>query len=295
MPGMYYVVYGLFWLISLLPLRVLYILSDALYGLVFYIVKYRRDIVMSNLKIAFPEKTEEERYQISKNFYHNLVDTFIETIKMLSASDRYIMKRFTGNWDVVNQLYPTGRKVHLFLGHNFNWEWGNVAASHQLKFPFVAIYLPLSSKIFDRLFKTIRSRGGTILVRATHMREDMLPHRSKQYLIGMAADQNPGHLPVATWYNFFSKPAPFLTQPAKAAITNNSIAVFAFIRKKKRGHYEAVFTVAEENVAATNQVELTRKFVRYLEDVIRQYPDMWLWSHRRWRHDWKEEYGKIVD
>jgi KDO2-lipid IV(A) lauroyltransferase len=290
-----YVVYGIFWLISLLPLRVLYILSDALYGLAFYIVKYRRDVVMNNLKIAFPEKTEEERLRIAKKFYHNLVDTFIETIKMISASDKFILRHFTGNWEVLNNVYPTGRKVHLFIGHNFNWEWGNVAGAHELKFPFIGIYLPLSNKIFDRLFIKLRSRGGTILVRATHMREDILPHRNKQYLIGMAADQNPGHLPVAVWFNFFNRPTPFLVQPARAAIVNNSIAAFAFIRKKKRGYYEVVFTIAEENIDNTNEIELTGRFVKYLENVIRQYPDMWLWSHRRFRHEWKEEYGRVVD
>ena len=90
MPTMYYVVYGLLWLLSLLPLRLLYVLSDACYGILFYIIKYRRDIVLNNLKNAFPEKTDEERFRIAKKFYHNLVDTFIETIKMISASRSYL-------------------------------------------------------------------------------------------------------------------------------------------------------------------------------------------------------------
>lgn len=292
---MYYVVYGLFWLISLLPLRVLYILSDALYALTFYVVKYRRDIVMNNLLIAFPEKTEKERLLIAKKFYHNLVDTFLETIKLITASDKFINKHFTGNWDVVNSVYPTGKKVHLFMGHNFNWEWGNAAGATQLHFPFIGIYYPLTNKVFDRLFKHLRSRKGTLLIRATHMKEDMIQHRSKQYLMGLVADQNPGsRIERALWFNFFNKPVPFLNQPSKHAIANNSVVVFAFIHKIKRGYYDVVFSIAEENPQASSEAAITEKFVRYLEDVIRQYPDMWLWSHRRWRHEWKEEYAEII-
>src|ERR1700709_1090065 len=98
---MYYFVYGIFYLISLLPIRVLYVLADTGYGLIYYIIGYRKGIVMSNLAIAFPEKTQAEKEAIAKKFYHNFVDSFIETIKMISASDAYILKRFTGNWDVV--------------------------------------------------------------------------------------------------------------------------------------------------------------------------------------------------
>lgn len=273
----------------------MYILSDVLYGLTFYVVKYRRNIVMNNLLIAFPEKTEKERLLIAKKFYRNLVDTFLETIKLITASDKFINRHFTGNWDLVNSIYPSGRKVHLFMGHNFNWEWGNTAGATQLEFPFIGVYLPLSSKIFERLFKYLRSRKGTILVRATYIKQDMIPHRNKQYLIGLVADQNPGGgLEKALWFDFFTKPAPFLNQPARHAIVNNSVIVFAFIHKRKRGYYEVVFNIAEEDPAKSNEREITKKFVRYLEDVIREYPDMWLWSHRRWRHEWKEGYEEII-
>ena len=175
---MYYVVYGIFWLFSLLPLRVLYVLSDLIYGIIFYIGKYRREVVMNNLKIAFPEKTEKERLLIAKKFYHNMVDTIVETVKMFSASDKFIQKHFTGNWEVVNNFKSSERKLHLHIGHNFNWEWGNAAGGRKLQMPFVGVYLPLSNKIFDRMFIKLRSRSGTLLVRATHMQEDLLPYRT---------------------------------------------------------------------------------------------------------------------
>jgi KDO2-lipid IV(A) lauroyltransferase len=296
---MYYVVYGIFWLFSLLPLRVLYALSDIIYAFIFYIGKYRRDVVMNNLQIAFPEKTEKERLLIAKKFYHNLVDTIVETVKMFSASDKFIQKHFTGNWEVVNSFkssgQSSGRKIHLHIGHNFNWEWGNAAGGKKLEMPFIGVYLPLSNKIFDRIFIKLRSRSGTLLARATHMQQDLLPYRAKPYLLGLAADQNPGNLTKALWFNFFGKPAPFINQPAKHAIRNDCVVIFAFIHKKRRGYYEVVFEVEEENPRNTNEAELTQRFVRHLEEVIREYPDMWLWSHRRWRHEWKEEYGEIIN
>ncbi|HWR33833.1 MAG TPA: hypothetical protein VN451_09910, partial [Chitinophagaceae bacterium] len=149
---MYYIVYGILWLISLLPLRVLYVLSDCFYGLAFYVFKYRRDVVMNNLLIAFPEKTGKERKQIAKKFYHNLIDTFIETIKIVSASKKFMRKRFTANWNVVNDLKLKGKSVQLHMGHNFNWELGTVASPPNIHFLYVGVYMPIKNKIVDKLF-----------------------------------------------------------------------------------------------------------------------------------------------
>lgn len=292
---MYYVIYGLFWLVSLLPLRVLYILSDGIYGIIFYIAKYRRPIVDANLLIAFPEKTDKERLRISKQFYHNMVDTFIETLKMFSASDAFFQKHFKGNWEVINAIKPTGRKLQLHLGHNFNWEWANAAAASELEYPYIGAYMPIKNKAFNRLFYNLRSKYGTLLVSATNMREDMMKYRNTQYMLALVADQNPGHPGSGLWFNFFNHPAPFLSKPAKNAIANECAVVFGFIHKLKRGYYEVVFTLVEENARNTTEAELTGKFVRYMEGVVRTYPDMWLWSHRRWKHEWKEEYGKVIE
>jgi KDO2-lipid IV(A) lauroyltransferase len=292
---MYYIIYGFLYLVSLLPLSILYLFSDAVYGFVYYILGYRKEVVKRNLKIDFPDKTDAERKKIAKQFYHNLIDTFIETIKMISASDKFVLKRFTANWEVINKYFASGKNIQLHLGHNFNWEWGNAVAAKQLMCPFIAVYMPFSNKIFDRLFYKLRSRHGTILIRATHMKEDFMPYRHSQYVLGLAADQNPGHPASALWFNFFGRPTPFVKGPSKGAITNKTIVVFAFIHKPKRGYYEAVFSLAEENPAGIREAELTQKFVHYLEDVISKYPQMWLWSHRRWKWEWKPEYGNIIE
>ena len=292
---MYYIVYGFLWLISLLPLRALYFIADGFYGLAFYILKYRRDVVMNNLKIAFPDKTEKERRVIAKKFYHNLIDMFIETIKMLSVSDKFLKKRFAANWDLINAIHPTGKSVQIHVGHNFNWEWGNMILTKNTVFKLLAVYMPFASKITERLFYKLRTRNGAAFLRATHMKEDFLPFQNSQYLLGLVADQNPANPSNAWWFNFFGRPTPFLKGPAKAAITNNTAVVFAFINKPRRGYYEAVFTLCAEDAGTFSEQELTRKFAVYLEEVIKQYPEMWLWSHRRWKFDWKPEYGSIIE
>jgi KDO2-lipid IV(A) lauroyltransferase len=291
---MYYVVYGILWLISLLPLRALYLLSDGIYGLVFYIIKYRKDVVMKNLAIAFPEKTGRERKQIARKFYHNFIDMTVETIKMLSVSEKVLEKRFTANWELINRVHAGGKSLQVHVGHNFNWEWGNFVMTKASVYKLLAVYMPLTNKIMERLFYRLRTRNGAVFLRATHMKEDFLPYRNTQYLIGLVADQNPGHPANAWWFNFFGRPTPFVKGPARAAKFNGTEVVFAFIHKPRRGYYEAVFSAPIDMSGDPTEQELTRKFVVYLEDVIKKYPEMWLWSHRRWKHEWKPEYGDIM-
>lgn len=244
---------------------------------------------MHNLLIAFPEKTEKERTRIAKNFYHKFIDSMIETIKLLSASDSFFEKRFTGNWELIDQYYDQGRSVQLHLGHNFNWEWGNVVLSKSIRYQVLGVYMPISSKPLDKLFRKIRSRSGTIMLDAHKMASTFLPFANTQYCLGLIADQSPGRLHKAQWFNFFNRKTAFTIGPAKNAIKNNTVVIFAFIERRKRGYYHVNFSLADDSLAATTEAELTQKFVHYLEAVIRAQPDMWLWSHRRWKHEWKDD------
>jgi KDO2-lipid IV(A) lauroyltransferase len=245
---------------------------------------------MDNLLIAFPEKTEEERIAIAKGFYHKLIDSMIESLKLLSAPDSFFEKRFKGNWDLINRYYDEGRPVQIHLGHNFNWEWGNAMLAKNVKHQYLGVYMPLTSKVFDRLFKKMRSRGNSILIRATNMTREFLPYRRSLYCIGLIADQSPGRIHKTNWFDFFGRKTAFITGSAKMGIAANSVIAFATIRRVKRGYYETSFEIAEEHPQSVTEVELTRRFVNYLETNIRKYPDNWLWSHRRWKHEWKEEY-----
>ncbi|MEJ7736070.1 MAG: lysophospholipid acyltransferase family protein [Chitinophagaceae bacterium] len=290
---MYHLVYGFLYLLSLLPIRMLYILSDGFYILTYYVIGYRKEVVMHNLGIAFPDKTKKEKINIARRFYHNFIDNFIETIKMLSASDDYIYRRFTGNWDVVNEMYKTGRSCHLLLGHTFNWEWGNHSASAHLHYTFLVVYMPIGNTLINRLFYKLRSKGKTVLLAATNMRKELMPYRRMQYALALAADQNPGSAENAYWLNFFGRPAPFVTGPEKGARGQNFPVFFCNIEKRKRGFYHLTFSLGEENPQQLTEGALTVRYVRYLEEVIRKQPDMWLWSHKRWKHSWKEDYAKL--
>lgn len=291
---MYYIIKGFLWLVSLLPLRVLYFIGDGFYALVFYVFKYRRDVVMNNLAIAFPEKTGQERKKITKQFYHNLIDTFIESIKFISISKKEIQKRSSGEFELINRLIDKGSNVHLMAGHQFNWEYANLLYSLNLKIPFVGIYMPIANKSLDRIFYQFREQFGTVLISAQDFKNKMHAVFSKQYLLALAADQNPGDPANAYWVNFMGKPAPFVTGPAKGAVKYNTAVVMVGFQKIKRGYYRFNTTLLAEDGSKHTAEELTVLYKNALENIIRQDPANYLWSHRRWKYEWKPEYGPVL-
>lgn len=255
---------------------------------------YRKKVVFHNLTIAFPQKSEEEKIKIAKEFYKNFCDTFIETIKFISAGERFLRKRFTADYSGVDDLFKAGKSVQLHLGHNFNWELANLTFPFYIPYKTLVVYLPLKSKLFDRLFKNIRTRFGTTLIAATNMKNDMLPHRGSQYIIALIADQAPPGPDRAYWVNFFGRPTPFIKGPENAARRNNYPVVFCHFKKKKRGYYTGYSEVAVTNPKELAEGQLTKLYANFLEKVMTEQPQMWLWSHRRWKHEWKEEHGQII-
>ena len=290
---MYYIVYGLLYTISLLPFPVLYLISDFAWFLMYRVFKYRREIILSNLAIAFPEKTEEERNAIARDFYRNFTDTFLESIKMISISRKQILKRSRCDFEYINELIDKGRNIHIMAGHQFNWEFANLSYAMNLKIPFVGVYMPVANKIFNRIFYDIRKRYGTILISAWEFSSKMHSVFSDQYILALAADQNPSNPSKGVWLNFFSRPAPFVTGPGKGAVKNNTAVVYVAFEKPKRGYYSFRIVPITENGASHTPEELTILYKNALEDTIRRNPSNYLWSHRRWRHEWKAEYPII--
>jgi Kdo2-lipid IVA lauroyltransferase/acyltransferase len=288
--AMYYLFYGFLYLVSLLPMRILYLLSDGIYGIVYYLLGYRRKIVMDNLRQAFPEKSEAERIVIAKKFYHNFIDSFLEVVKLLSASERWLSKRFTVDTRVLDEVYATGKACQMHLGHTFNWEWGQIVLGALTKYQILVVYMPISSKTFEKLFYKLRTRTGNVFLPAPTMRDSIIPYLHTQYLLGLVADQCPGNMQTSYWIDFMGRPAPFASGPEKGARAGNLPVVFAAIEKPRRGHYHATMKLATMDASGLPEGELTREYVRYLESVIRRRPDMWLWSHRRWKHAWKDVY-----
>ena len=292
--SMYYIVYGILYLVSLLPSFVLYGLSDLLAIIVYHVIKYRRDVVMSNLDIAFPEKTVKERAKIARGFYRLFTDTMVETIKLISISKKTLLKKFSGNLQIMNEIVEQGKNLQVHCMHNFNWEVVNLNASIQIHHPFLVVYMPVKNKIFEKITSDIRQRYGTILIPATKFRSRFHQLSQESHVLTLVADQNPGTPKKAYWLPFFGKMTPFVTGPEKGARMNNSAVAFANFFPLRRGHYDYDVRLITMNAEELPEGELTRLFVAYIEESIRKNPKNYLWSHRRWKHQYSPEYQTLA-
>lgn len=292
---MYHIVYGLLYLVSLLPWRVLYFISDGIYLLLYYVIGYRKKVVMDNLAIAFPQKLIEERVKIAKEFYHDFADSFIEIIKLISISKQNFRKRISSNAEVLNALYNTGQSVNIVSAHFFNWEFANLAISSESLFPFIAVYMPVDNKVFNKLTYNIRKKFGALMVAATNFRNEFLQHAKKKYALGLVADQSPGNTHAAYWIPFFNKLTAFVKGPEKTARLNNSPVLFLHFYKVKRGYYKLDYTLVTTQPKTYANGQLTKQLVQLTEDAILKKPSNYLWSHRRWKHEYNsEDHAKLV-
>lgn len=246
---------------------------------------------MNNLGIAFPEKSIEERKSIAKFFYRNLTDTFIETIKLLSISEDEFLKRASINVEKILPLIKKGKNIQFHCGHQFGWEFGNWIIAKKMPISFIGIYMKIKNKMVNRLFYKLRSRPGTVLVAAQEFKQKMHQLFVNQYTIGLVADQSPGDASYAYWLNFFNRPTPFVTGPDRSAIKNDTAVVFVNLKKIKRGYYFFETEVFCENGSQFKEGEITLSYRDFLEKSIKEQPDNYLWSHRRWKFEYSEEYS----
>lgn len=284
---MYYIVYGFFYLVSLLPFAILYFISSGIAFLMYHVFGYRKAVVLGNLEIAFPEKTIAERTAIAKQFYINFTDTFIETIKSVSLSEKAFDKRCVGNFDVINEMVVKNKNIYLVGAHVFNWEYANLVLSKRINIAPIGVYATIENKIFERLILKLRSRFGTNLISARDFKLRRDEISKKQYCMFLLADQNP-HPYNSVWMNFFGKPAPFIPGPHKAAIKNNAAMIYINITKLKRGYYSFNTETVIENVADFTVEESIRKYRDFVENMVRKQPSNYLWSHRRWKYNFEE-------
>ena len=290
---MYYIIYGFFYLVSLLPFFILYGIADIIFVVMFYLVGYRKEIVMNNLQHAFPEKSLPELKSIRRRFFRNFIDNWIETIKLLSISKRQLNKRITGDFAVFDTLHKTGVSVQANLGHFFNWEIMTLHAGINQPYTFLTVYLPQSSKIFDRLLQDIRGRWGNPLLPSSEMARALIPWRKKQYLLALGADQSPPTPDNGYWLYFMNRPAAFPKGPEKFARSQNIPVVMMTTTRPKRGHYHFKYFLLSADPKALPDGELIREYVSHLEENLREQPDLYLWSHRRWKLQWIPEYAHL--
>jgi KDO2-lipid IV(A) lauroyltransferase len=298
---MYHLVNALLYLLSLLPWFVMYALADLMYFLAFYVFGYRKRVVLDNLQRAFPELSVADRTRLAKRFYRNFTDTLLETIKIISMSDRAFDRHFKVNeasMSLISDIVKSGKTCQIHAMHNFNWEFVNLGVARALNVPFLGVYMPLKNRSLERIFKRFRSRYGTVLVPATAFKQNFeqveKEYSKTAYALALVADQSPGKPHEAWWLNFFNTPTAFIPGPERAARERNLSVVFGHFYKIRRGYYTFDAVLATEDASTTEPGELTLSYARYVEDCIRKCPDNYLWSHRRWKHTYKPEYAQRV-
>ena len=249
---------------------------------------------MGNLFIAFPEKTKEERVRISKEFYHNFFDTFIETLKFLSISDKEFSKRIAGNFEIFDDLYASGQNVQIHSGHFFNWEYMNWAVPKYAPYPFIGVYKKVSNNAVDKLILNLRQRYNSVMLSTYDFKTRFHQLSKGRYALGLYADQSPPNTGQAFWLPFFGRLTSFVTGPEKSARINNTAVVFVHHYKVKRGYYNADFKLITTTPGDYGRGQLTKVYVEWLEECIRKKPFNYLWSHRRWKWEFREEYKKLL-
>lgn len=287
---MYYILYAILYTFSLLPFFILYAISDFFYFIIYRLFGYRKKVVLGNLDIAFPEKTTAEKEAIARKFYKNLIDTFIESIKLLSISDEAFKKRVTINFEPVMQVLAKGKNVQLHGGHQMNWEYGHWAVALQVPVPWLGVYMRINNQAVDRLFFKIRNKGKTVLIAAQEFKSRAHQSFNSQYAMGLIADQNPGLPGSGYWLNFFGRPAPFISGPDKGARKNNTAVVFVKFVKLRRGYYHFEGKLITENAAELQEGALTLMYRDFLEKTVREQPEIYLWSHRRWKWPYRDDF-----
>ncbi|NJM15787.1 MAG: lipid A biosynthesis acyltransferase [Bacteroidales bacterium] len=278
-------IFGILWLFTLLPLAVLYRFADLLFAVNYYIVGYRKKVVLKNLRNAFPAKDEAWRVQVARKFFRHLSDFLIESVKTIHITKQQINKRYTFvNAGLFQKYYREKRDVTLISGHYANWEWMiNFPAFVQHR--FLVIYQPLQNKFVNNLINGLRGKFGVEPVPMNDIYKRVLDYKKRGMptITWFLGDQRP---PSATpfWTLFLNQETGFYMGPEKIAKKLDHAVVFMDIQKIKRGRYQVVFLELIRSAGQTADFEVSSAHVKKLEETIMKEPAFWLWSHKRWKH-----------
>ena len=270
--------------LSLLPLALLYVITDFFYLLLISFAPYRSKVILGNISRSFPELSTKEHKKIQRKFYRHFCDILAEGIKNLSLSEKDYKKRFkVSNPELVEKIYENNQNVLLVSGHYNNWEWlvtsQNMLFSHQA----YGIGMPLTSKFWDKKINEKRSRLGMKVVNAKNYKESLNNQELKSVLV--LSDQSPGDSTKSYWMNFLNQQTAVLFGAEIMAHQLNYAVVYFTTHKVKRGHYEMELKLITDNPKNMNWGEITEAHTRLLEKEIMAKPEFWLWSHKRWKRD----------
>lgn len=275
--------------LSLLPLRVLFILSDFLYLIIYKLLRYRIRVVDSNLKNSFPQLSQKERNAIRDKFYHHLFDIVVESIKIFSITAKEAKSRFVVvNPEILDKYFEEGRSVIIAGGHYNNWEMLAVGVAHYFKHEPMAIYHPMRNKFLDQKMITSRTKFGLKLVSRSQAKT-FFENLSKPTANIFGADQSPSISKKVYWTRFLNQDTAVMFGPEKFAVENNYPVIFGAVSKVKRGYYKFDLSLIYDNPVSCKYGEITEAHTHLLEQQIIEAPEYWLWTHKRWKRKRKPE------
>ena len=301
----YYVTIAVWYILSLLPFWVHYLLSDFIYLILYKLVGYRKQVVRENLTISFPEKSKEELLRIERRFYHFLGDYFAESVKLMTISKQSLRRRLVfKNTEAIEECVESGQSCAVFLGHYCNWEWiTSLPLWVTPKAQCGQIYHPIENKDFDRLFLRLRQRLGAVCIPMQDTLRKILEFRQagQPVVIGYISDQKPHWVNIHHWVDFLHHDTPVLTGTERIARRMNHAVFYLDVRRLRRGYYEAEFKLITREPQQMPEFKLTDIYYQMLEESIRRAPEFWLWSHNRWsrtREEFNERFevidGKVI-
>lgn len=283
----YFLFYCILLPLSLLPLWFLYIISTITAFILEYIIGYRSNVVKTNLLKSFPEKTEKELKKIKNQFYKHLADIFLEAFKMLSISKKNVMKRYKcNNPEILQPYFENKQSIILASAHYNNWEYMVLSLDMQLPFHGIGVGKRMSDKIFGELMHKKRTRFQTEVCYNDNVKE-VISHYEKEkkpcaYML--LADQSPNDSHKCYWTEFLHQDTPAIYGPEYLSKKHNYPIFYYKVNKVKRGYYTFDIIPLSDNPQETSYAEITTKYLQELEKTIKEKPQFWLWSHRRWKH-----------
>lgn len=284
---MYHIINGLLKLKSLLPFSILYVLSDFIYLIVYYLIGYRKNVVRENLKRSFPGKTDRELLATEKKFYHHLCDLLFESIKMATISKEEMSRRMKIlNYEPLLKHYDENKSVLLITSHYGNWEWTSSFSMYlPADKPMYQVYKQQKNKLFDRLIYNLRIRFGSVNVEVNELFDVLssLKQQGKMGMIGLISDQSPSRKGIKYQSQFLNQRTPVITGTEIIAKKYDFPVYFVQIRRVKRGYYTCNPVPICLHPQESGKFEITEKYIRLLEQEIMAEPAYWLWSHRRWK------------
>ena len=282
----YILIYPILWLVSILPFRLLYGLSDVICFFIYRIFGYRKSTVKENLRLVFPDKSDTEIKTITSKFYHHLCDMIVESIKSMTISEKELKKRYSfTNVELIQDLEQKQRSIILMCAHYGSWEWIFILQTY-VNHKGYAIYKRLANKYFDRLVKRIRARHNTYLITTKQTFEVLSECKKKGELTinGFVSDQSPKANKAFHWNEFMGIKVPMYTGAEMLAKKLDMAVVFFSVERIKRGYYKTTFKTITENPKEYKDYEITDIFFGLVEKQIKEAPQYYLWTHKRWKH-----------